>query len=411
MEGKIQGMKERLTKNFGTKLLSILLSIIVWLLITNVEDPVVPKEFKDVPVKLLNRDVIEESGETFDIIENETINFTVRARRSIRDKLTKEDFEVTANLEHLNEFDVVDIRITSPIYGNEIKITEGNDLKMSLEREKLFEDSFRVDIVEIGQVNEDYVIGNKKSDPYIIFVSGPKGRVERIDKVIVEVDVEGISGQIYRRANPKAIDEEGNEIEQLTYSHNNIYITIDLYEKKEISLNVEVSGEPAFGYAITDLDFVPKNIVIAGEKSVLQDIDSITYTEDVTGINESVSKIIDLEDELPGGVIVVGDDKTAALSITVEKLETKTISILSSDIAFKNKPLNKNAYVSMVSPIRVNVMGSKEDIDKITRSTLKAYVDLSGHTAGGTYSLELKSDDSNDIEIINTPPINVLIEE
>ncbi len=411
MEGKIQNMKDRLTKNFGTKVLSIFLSIIVWLLITNVEDPVVPKEFKDVPVKLLNRDVIEESGETFDIIENETINFTVRARRSIRDKLTKEDFEVTANLEHLNEFDVVDIRITSPIYGNEIKITEGNDLKMSLEREKLFEDSFRVDIVEIGQVNEDYVIGNKKSDPYIIFVSGPKGRVERIDKVIVEVDVEGISGQIYRRANPKAIDEEGNEIEQLTYSHNNIYITIDLYEKKEISLNVEVSGEPAFGYAITDLDFVPKNIVIAGEKSVLQDIDSITYTEDVTGINESVSKIIDLEEELPGGVIVVGDDKTAALSITVEKLETKTINLLSSDIAFKNKPLNKNAYVSMVSPIRVNVMGSKEDIDKITRSTLKAYVDLSGHTAGGTYSLELQSDDSNDVEIINTPPINVLIEE
>lgn len=411
MEGKIQNMKDRLTKNFGTKVLSIFLSIIVWLLITNVEDPVVPKEFKDVPVKLLNRDVIEESGETFDIIENETINFTVRARRSIRDKLTKEDFEVTANLEHLNEFDVVDIRITSPIYGNEIKITEGNDLKMSLEREKLFEDSFRVDIVEIGQVNEDYVIGNKKSDPYIIFVSGPKGRVERIDKVIVEVDVEGISGQIYRRANPKAIDEEGNEIEQLTYSHNNIYITIDLYEKKDISLNVEVSGELAFGYAITDIDFVPKNIVIAGEKSVLQDIDSITYTEDVTGINESVSKIIDLEEELPGGVIVVGDDKTAALSITVEKLETKTINLLSSDIAFKNKPLNKNAYVSMVSPIRVNVMGSKEDIDKITRSTLKAYVDLSGHTAGGTYSLELQSDDSNDVEIINTPPINVLIEE
>ena len=411
MEGKIQKMKDRLTKNFGTKVLSILLSIIVWLLITNVEDPVVPKEFKDVPVKLLNRDVIEESGETFDIIENETINFTVRARRSIRDKLTKEDFEVTANLEHLNEFDVVDIRITSPIYGNEIKITEGNDLKMSLEREKLFEDSFRVDIVEIGQVNEDYVIGNKKTDPYIIFVSGPKGRVERIDKVIVEVDVEGISGQIYRRANPKAIDEEGNEIEQLTYSHNNIYITIDLYEKKDISLNVEVSGELAFGYAITDIDFVPKNIVIAGEKSVLQDIDSITYTEDVTGINESVSKIIDLEDELPGGVIVVGDDKTAALSIIVEKLETKTINLLSADIAFKNKPLNKNAYVNMVSPIRVNVMGSKEDIDKISRSTLKAYIDLSGHTAGGTYSLELQSENSNDIEIINTPPIDVLIEE
>lgn len=404
-------MKDKLTKNFGTKVLSIFLSIIVWLLITNVEDPVVPKEFKDVPVKLLNRNVIEESGETFDIIENETINFTVRARRSIRDKLTKEDFEVTANLEHLNEFDVVDIRITSPIYGNEIKITEGNDLKMSLEREKLFEDSFRVDIVEIGQVNEDYVIGNKKSDPYIIFVSGPKGRVERIDKVIVEVDVEGISGQIYRRGNPKAIDEEGNEIEQLTYSHNNIYITIDLYEKKDISLNVEVSGELAFGYTITDIDFVPKNIVIAGEKSVLQDIDSITYTEDVTGINESVSKIIDLEDELPNGVFVVGDDKTAALSIIVEKLETKTINLLSADIAFKNKPLNKNAYVNMVSPIRVNVMGSKEDIDKISRSTLKAYIDLSGHTAGGTYSLELQSENSNDIKIINTPPIDILIEE
>ncbi len=404
-------MKEKLTRNLGTKILSIFLSIIVWLLITNTEDPVLPREFTDVPVRLLNRHVIEASGETFDITENETINFTIRARRSIRDKLTKEDFNITANLEHLNEFNVVDVKITSPTYGNEVKITEGNDLKLTLVREQLFEDTFKIDVVEIGEVGEGYVIASKNVDPNIIFISGSKGRVERIDKVVVEVDVQNISGQIYRRANPKALDEDGNEIEQLTFSHNNAYITVNLYEKKDISLNVEISGEPAFGYEVTEVEFVPKDIVIAGDKSVITDIESIIYTEDISGISQSLSKVIDLEEELPSGVIIVDDDKTAALNITVDKLETKSITVFPSDITLKNKPLEQNVYIAMVNPIRINVMGKKDIIDELSKSTLKPYVDLSGHRAGGTYSLELQSDLSDDIDIINTPPVDVVMDE
>ena len=399
-------MKEKLTRNLGTTILSFFLSVILWLMITNLEDPVVPREFKDVPVTLLNRRVIESAQETFDITENETINFTVRARRSIRDKLTKEDFRVTANLEHLNEFDVVDIKIESLDYEDEIKITEGDDLKLSIVREKVFEDSFRVDVIEKGEVSDDYVIGDITLDHNMIFVSGPKSRVDRIDKVAVEVDVDNASGQIYRRANPKAYDEEGNEIDQLSFGPSVIYITINLFKKKEIEVDVKTSGHPAYGHAVTNVEFVPKTITIAGADEVIADIESITYTEDISRIKESVSKSIDLEEELPSGVIIVGDDKTVALNITVEKLETKSIDVMTSDIAFKNKPPGQNVYITMASPIKVKVMGLKKELGSVTKGTLKPYLDLSGYR-DGTYSLELKSGFDGDISIVDTPRITV----
>ena len=60
-------MKERLTHNLGLKILSIVLAAFTWFLIMNVADPVVTSTFSNIPVQILNDNVLTNRGYQYTI--------------------------------------------------------------------------------------------------------------------------------------------------------------------------------------------------------------------------------------------------------------------------------------------------------------------------------------------------------
>ena len=62
-------MKDFFTKNIGLKLLSVLLALLLWLTVMNVEDPAVTVTISDVPVQIVNDEVITSRGYRY-IIES-----------------------------------------------------------------------------------------------------------------------------------------------------------------------------------------------------------------------------------------------------------------------------------------------------------------------------------------------------
>src|SRR5690554_4778221 len=120
-------MKEKLTRNIGLKILSVILAALLWLVITNVNDPVMYETFSDMPVTILNEDLINTSKQSYEIIEGETVDFKVAARRSIIESLRKSDFDVTADLANLSNVNAVNITITPRRYKDEIEIIDRGD--------------------------------------------------------------------------------------------------------------------------------------------------------------------------------------------------------------------------------------------------------------------------------------------
>ena len=53
-------MKQILMKNFGLKLISLLLAIISWIVIINIQDPVEKEKFTDIPVQIINEEMVQE---------------------------------------------------------------------------------------------------------------------------------------------------------------------------------------------------------------------------------------------------------------------------------------------------------------------------------------------------------------
>lgn len=402
-------MKEKLTRNIGLKILSVLLATVLWLVITNLDDPVRYKSFSDVPVKIKNEGIISTPNQSYVITEGETIDFKVAARRSIIESLSYSDFEVTADFAYLSQVNSVGINITPKRFSDEIEIVDRGDVQnVTISIEKLSEAEFKINVVEKGKVSEGYYLGPESASPVMILVSGPKSRIEQIKQVVVEVDVEGASSSVRKLSEPIALDEEGKAIDptRLSFSHNYIEVSFDLYRIKEIPLKVVTTGQPAEGYTMTGVEYQPKTIEIAAKNSLLRTIDSLEVSWDISDATSNIEEFIDLQKWLDEGVYLVGEDTSASVNITIEKLESKELSIWPNDIEFKNRSQSLNAVYLTKGPIKLNIIGPASELEPITRNTLKPFVNLMGYSTG-TYYLHIETDVSSNILIDYNPGILV----
>lgn len=398
-------MKEKLTRNIGVKILSVILATLLWLVITNFNDPVRYKTFSDVPVTILNEGLINTSSQSYEIIEGETVEFKVAARRSIIESLVKEDFDVTADFANLSNVNAVNIMITPKINKNDIEIVDRGDiLNVKISIEELSSKEFKINVVDKGKVGEGYYLGPRSASPVLIRIDGPKSKIDKIKQVIVEADVEGATRTVNRLLRPYALDEEGNVIDasRLSFSNKDIVVGIELYQIKEIPLGITTTGKPADGYIMTNKEYQPKTIEIAADDATLKGIHALEVTRDITGATTSIEEFIDLREWLEDGVLLVDTDTTVSVNITIEKLETKQISIWPNDIEIKNIADTLQVEFITKGPIYTTILGPADVIKDITRNTLKPYINLLGYSSG-TYSFRIQTDISEYISLEDTP--------
>lgn len=404
-------MKEKLTRNIGLKVLSIILAAMLWLVITNVDDPVVSKSFDNVPVDIINKEKITNLGEIYEIKEGKSIDFTVAARRTVKEKLTVSDFKVTADFSKLSDVNAVAINITCPRYGNEVTVTDGLNQVMTVNLEELVEKSFKVNVVQKGIPADGYYVAEKTAST-IIKVSGPKSKIESISEIVVQVDVSDFAGSFRTTEEPIALDKDGKEIDSsnLKFSDNIVTVNVKMYRTKTIDLQIKASGKPADGYMVTTIEYEPKTIEIAGAADVLYAINNLIIDENTDGVSQNIEKEINIQEQLADGLFLVGDNQTAVVDMSIEKEESKEILIWPRDIETKNNTNNYDLLYLNIGPISVQVTGPASKIDNLTVEDLKPYVDLSNYSSG-TYELTIGINTSEFMTLINKPSISVNLKE
>ena len=148
-------MKQILMKNFGLKLISLLLAIISWIVIINIQDPVEKEQFTDIPVQIINEEMVQEKYKIPVTIEGDKVDVIVEGRRSILDNLSQRDFQAIADFSKISFMDAVPIEISLPQYSEkEVSIIRGNDqvLKLILDDYVTKSFNFEIRIVFIGPI-------------------------------------------------------------------------------------------------------------------------------------------------------------------------------------------------------------------------------------------------------------------
>lgn len=401
-------IKNRLAHNFGWKIISLICSLILWMAIMNIDDPYVTTTIDKVPVRIINEYALQEQGKISEIENGKTVTVKVRAPRSVAEKLTVHDISAIADYHQMSLVHAVPIQVsvadTSAYIKEDITIESKHPEMMTLTLEDFAEETFRVDVNREGNAREGYYISEIATRPSLITVSGSKKQIDRIDRVIVDINCDEIWQNFQYVTNPKAYDKNGYLIDEATISFETERVTLDVsvLPVKKIPLVVQTEGEPSYGYQSTSTQFVPNEISVAGATADLKSISSLIIPFDISMQSGDVEAKINIETYLKeiyqDKYILVDEDKYVTVKVNIDKLPTKDIPVSSSDIEVRGLAPEYELLFTTKNEITMKVLGREEVLQDLTPESLKLYVDVSDYETGHHY-VSVYSDTELDVTV------------
>ncbi|MBO5352250.1 MAG: hypothetical protein J6J42_13030 [Lachnospiraceae bacterium] len=396
-------MKEKLTNNIGLKLLSLALATLLWLVVINSQDPVETRTFEDIPVTIINEDSLTAKDKIPEVVEGDTVSVVVEARRSVCDKLTKDDIVAVADFEKISVTDAVPIDISVEGYSDhEVEIVRGMNQVMKLRLEDSMTKDFRVKISTTGQTKEGYVIGDMVASPNMITLTGSSTQISKIKEVVLMVDVEGISKDSLAAGVPVIYDMNGDVVSssKVSMSAGEIQVTIPVLKTKTIRIQVKTTGEPAPGYELGTISYQPDMVTIAGTPSDLVLLGTtLTAYCDITDQSGTVEENIDIASlwNTEYESIRLVDEEKLAVTITMKEFEEKEMEIMEGAVEIRGLDDTLEAQVTELSSHRLAVKGGQESLKGVTLAVLVPYIDLQEYVSPGVYTVPVCLENQGDL--------------
>lgn len=384
-------MKQKLKQNLDLKVLAILFSVIIWIIVVNIDDPVKNMEFNDVPIKIVNDDVLAENNLVY-VVEDglESVDVTVTGRRSVIEELTKDDINVVADVKNINELNAIPLKLSANKYGNDIDGIKAEVDRITLDVEDLKKVQKAINIEAVGEPAEGYIVGEASINLNQVNIEGPKSVIEMISVAKVQVDVEEAVSDVSVSTPIVLYNSEGEKIDtsRLSININTVSVTQEILFSKTVPIVCNPSGLPAEGYKQTgEVSLNPEEIMIAGKKSIIDSVNQILIPSTSVNISDMKTNYvasINLDNYLPNGVRIAAKngDKRAVVTVFIEKENEEEFTVNSNRVSIVNLPAGYTAEIVdgagdvSDNKIRVTVKGLKKDLENVGVADIKAYVDI-----------------------------------
>ena len=421
MERMAQKMKKhRLTNNLGLKIIALFFSAFLWLIVVNVSNPIGSRTFSDIPVTIVNDDIIKSSGEVYQVLGEDTVSVVVYANREIRQKLRTEDIVATADVAQMDTTtNLIPINITIPDYSGDYDSAVAVPRNIRIQREKSGSKVLAL-TAETGATTprDGYTLGDITVDPANITITGPESALDKIDRAVARVDVSGKSKDEDIKADLILYDANGNELSQTQLDNNlgedGIIVSVEILKEKTVPVEFGVTGTPAEGFRYTGCTSVPESIRICGKTEAINDVDEIRVPAsviDISGADAPIERTVNITQYLPENVMLV-DDNAGEIVVTamVEQEGTRTIKMLVSSIRISNLADDLEVDYEPDAEIDLQFRGEEQALDLLDISNAVS-VDLSEYTDPGIYDVPVQVNTPSGIEMISDPTVSLTLLE
>lgn len=364
--------KAKIFENFGLKILAVFISILLWLAVINVSDPVINTTYTEIPVIVTNTESVTTNGKVYELESESTVTISVSAKRSIQDYLSEDNFKAVVDLEDYDEATgQVPIRVESNKYNGQIESMKSKTEFAVVNIEEMLRKQFMIVPIVSGDPEEGYVVGEVSTAENIVRVSGAESVVSAIKKVTAEMSVSGLNSDVNTSVDLKLYDQDGRQIKDnnLTKNISTVAMSAQILATKELPLNFTVSGSPKDGYSISGaLTASADTVLVAGKQAVLAKMTSVDVSPaavSVEGADKDVELNVDLTGYLPDGIVLVDPDNTkiVAVEVPIDAIVTKEIEIEKTSIQMVGLPGELEAeYIGNADTVAIEVEGVSEKI-------------------------------------------------
>ena len=416
-----------LSHNLPWKLLALVIAICLWAgLIT--QDPTLTRErvFTDVPLSVTNSDSLRRNG--LIVVDGLDEDVSVRLRVDVPQReyntVTTSTYNPRVDLSRISETGTQTVKVlttSTTTYGT-VKDVSPATLEITVDE---YVTNYRVPVTV--NITGDYPAGyygtSPSLDPSIVSVSGPKSKVERIARVIVEFDASRLPSQtgLIRTASAMSFVDAGGEaidgslldVTSAGVLLRSIIVEQQLYPTATLPVSTLAltTGEPANGYEVKSITATPSLLIAAGDETGLLALDSlfIEHAVDVTGLDASFT--VDIRVRKPSELVYMSADSVTLYIEIAPKIVTREYFDVKLSFPDATDAQRVSANVKTVD---VSLSGPQLALESLRNTSLTAYVDTAG-LEPGTYDLPVQlavdCDDPNAVAcVVNPQNVSVTIE-
>lgn len=411
-------MRKELMNNLGLKILAFLAAVTLWFLVVNIDNPVTDRTFTDIPVTVVNDDIVTASNRTYQILDGtQQVNVTVTATRQELSRITADDIHAVADMRELTLSTQVPIQVTIEGHSYEEAYSTPRNLQVKIEEEA--RNNFPITPTTIGTVREGYVIGNLRADPEGVTIRGPKSVLNSINRVCAEVDVSGLSENAELEANLILYDVNNNVIDQTLLVNNlgdeGVSVEVELYQTKNVPIDIDTSGiSAAEGYSIGEISCEPQEVLLSGDEDTMKELDEIQIPEselELAGLTERTERTVDITEYLPDGVTLVDPNaNNVVVTIPVNQPGAQVFEVSTNSIVVSNLASNLEVSYGTTVDLELQIRGPEETLQSLTLAK-KVSIDLKNYTSTGTYTVPLKVDLPEDCTLASEADVEIILRQ
>ena len=413
--------KYNITTNLGLKIIAFIFAVFLWFIVVNLDNPVGSSTFRDIPVQILNDDIIKSAGEVYQVEGDQTVTVVVYATREVRQKLTSDNIVATADIKQIDSTGrLVPIEVSISGFSGENITAEAVPRNLTIQREKSGKKvlPLTVDTDGIG-LADGYMLGDATVKPDQVTITGAESVLAQVDRAVAQTgDVDGISEDTVLSANLVLYDANGNELNQSQIENNlgknGLSVSVEVLRVKSIPVVFDVTGAPAEGYKYTGCTSTPESVQVCGKS---EDIDKMSEIDvpasliDISGASESVEMTVDIKPYLLEEVELV-DENSANVTVTVKIEEEGTLSIdfMVSSIKLNNLAENLQVSYEPDAEITLRFTGDEDLLDTLDISNAVS-VDLGDYDEPGTYDVPVRVNLPAGISLDGQVSVRLILEE
>lgn len=398
-------MNDLLKKDIVIKIVSVLLAILLWLYVLNIDNPYKNKPLT-IPIKVENINTLQEKGLA---LKND--NFTrnveviIRGREEVLNKISPGDFQAILDFSKVKSVDDKTLKIDFIYDIDDITITVMIPRSVNIELEKIEKKAFPLQVELTGQPKENYKIINMTQVPESVTLEDVESVINQVASVKSFIDISNLDDDKTVKQECKVYDKNGKEITKLS---KNLSVEVKLEVAKEVPVNLVVTGKPAQDYLEGEKKISPEKVLIAGPKEIVSGIAGLK-TEPVSIENSRENVSTKTAISLPEGVRLVNSPKEVLVNITIESLVNKSFTIAKDDIAILNFSDEELLDFEIVTEsVEITLKGKQADLQNISAARMKPSIDVGG-LEEGTHSVPLNIELPAGVRLLEKRNIEVKI--
>lgn len=408
-----------LTTNLGLKVIAFIFAALLWLIVVNLDNPVVSKTFREIPVTIVNDDIITSAGDVYQVVGEQSVSVVVYATRDISQELEAEDIVATADVTEMDTATgLIPIEISIPDYSGDYESAEAVPRNLTIQREKSGKKVLSLSVKAENDPADGYILGNMTVEPEQVTLTGAESVLAQIARAEARVNVEGMTADQKAKAELRLYDADGNVLNppqiENDLGEEGITVSVEVLKLKSVPIVLDVTGTPAEGYKYTGGTSAPENLQVCGKSADLEGFDEIEISGsvlDVSGASDTIEKNIDISEYLPEGVRLAEQDLgTVKVTLKVEQEGTRSIDFLVSSLRINNLSEKLQVNYETGAEIVIRVSGDEARLNTLD-ITNAVYVDLGGYTTPGTYDIPVKVDLPDGVTLEEQVSVSLTLEE